>query len=100
MKTNTINFEGKDYTIKQSFRALMMFEEMAGKQASEANDSVTDLLKMFYAILKSSNMDTFNYSFDAFIEMIDSNINAVSEFTEFLTNSQPKEIKKKVVRKA
>lgn len=99
MESSKIVFEGVEYNIKQSFRALMMFEELAGKEASKANDSVTDLLKMFYCILKASNSNSFTYTFDKFIDLIDTNLLAVSEFTNYLTSGNVVEPTKKKIRK-
>ncbi len=60
MEKITIKIENKDLIIKQSFRALMLFEEMTSKTVNEMNESVADILKLFYCILKANNLDTFN----------------------------------------
>lgn len=92
MKEIKIKIGEKEYKIRQSFRALLLFEELSGKDVSDIKDSVTDILKLFYCILKANNKDTFNYTFDEFIDLIDENYESVDVFSKFLTelNNEPK----------
>ena len=80
------------YNIKQSFRALMIFEEITGKNISMANDSVSDILMMFYSLLKGNNKD-FEFSFENFVELIDDNPESVEAFTDYLNNLSKEQTK-------
>ena len=96
-----IKIQGKEYQLKQSFRALMMFEEMTSKSAEQVNENVTDLMKLFYCLLKASNKETFAYDFDAFIDAIDEDPQAIEVFTDYLQKQQQTHDtgKKKAVKK-
>lgn len=95
MKETKIKIGENEYKIKQSFRALLLFEELSGKDVSDIKDSVSDILKLFYCILKANNKDIFNYTFDEFIDLIDENYESVDLFSKFLNdiNEQPKKNK-------
>jgi hypothetical protein len=84
MEKITIKIENKDFTIKQSFRALMLFEEMTDKTINEMNESVADILKLFYCILKANNVDTFNWSFEQFLDIVDEQPEVFTHFTDYL----------------
>lgn len=79
-----IKIGGVDYLIKYSFRALMYFEEMADKKIDEYKENVSDLLMMFYSIIKANNKTIFNYTFDEFLDQIDMFPETVQVFTEFM----------------
>lgn len=79
-----ITIAEQPFTIKQSFRALMLFEEMTNKTVNQMNESAGDLLKLFYCILKGNNMNTFTYSFEEWLDIIDEQPEAFTQFTEFL----------------
>jgi len=85
-----------EYQIKQSFRALMYFEEMQGKQYTESQ-KISDQLAMMYCILKAANKETFKYSFDEFIDLIDDNQDQVEKFFNSLV--KPEQQSKKKVKK-
>lgn len=84
MEKTTIEISGRQYTVKQSFRALMLFEEMTNKSVNQINESVNDLLKLFYCILKGNNLLTFEYTFDNFIDIIDEHPEAFQHFNDYL----------------
>lgn len=81
----------------------MLFEEMTEKTVNEMNDSVNDILKLFYCILKANNLETFKFSFDEFLDVIDEQPEVFTHFTEYLQEQakgqQPAEQKKIVVKK-
>lgn len=97
MKQIYITISEQQYRIKQSFRALMLFEEMTSKSVGEMNESVADVLKLFYCILKGNNMQTFTYTFEEFLDIMDEQPEAFTEFTEYLqeqaTGQQPEQKK-------
>lgn len=97
MKQIYITISEQQYRIKQSFRALMLFEEMTSKSVGEMNESVADVLKLFYCILKGNNMQTFTYTFEEYLDIMDEQPEAFTEFTEYLqeqaTGTQPEQKK-------
>lgn len=103
MEKITIKIENKDLIIKQSFRALMLFEEMTSKTVNEMNESVADILKLFYCILKANNLDTFNWNFEQFIDIIDEQPEVFTSFTDYLQEQakgeKPTATQKKIVGK-
>jgi len=103
MEKTKITIAGTEFTIKQSFRALMLFEEMTSKTINQMGESVSDILKLFYCILKGNNVETFNWTFDEFLNVIDDEPNSVKVFTDYLqeqAKGQPeKPAQKKTVTK-
>ena len=103
MEKTKITIAGTEFIIKQSFRALMLFEEMTSKTINQMGESVSDILKLFYCILKGNNLETFNWTFDEFLDVIDEEPNSVKVFTDYLqeqAKGQPaKPAQKKTVTK-
>ena len=87
MEQITIQLSGKELIVKQSFRSLMLFEEMTGRNVNQLNDSLSDILTLLYCMLKASNKKNFIYSFDEFIDEIDLNPEIPVVFTEFLQSN-------------
>jgi len=85
MEKLIIKIDEKEFVIKQSFRALMLFEDMTSKTVNQMSESVADVLKLFYCILKGNNMNTFNYDFESFLDTIDEHPEYFQVFTEYLT---------------
>jgi hypothetical protein len=85
-----IKILGTEYIIKQTFRALMYFEEMTGKKSFSADDSVRDITTLFYCFLKACNREIFKYTYDEFIDVMDDNQNIFEEFSDYLINLNPK----------
>jgi hypothetical protein len=94
----TIKIDDKDFIIRQSFRSLMEFEKMTKKPAPEMDITVNDLVTLLFCILKSANKDTFNYTFEGFIDVLDNNSEIVNEFSNFLV-SQQEPVKEEIVKK-
>lgn len=91
-----------DLKVKQSFRALMMFEEMTGKSVNQMNENLNDIMKLFYCVLKANNRDIFVCTFDEYIDLIDENPTAIEFYTNFLQSqaaTQTKDNNKKKVMK-
>jgi len=84
MEKIKITIAGTEFKIAQSFRALMMFEELTGKTVNQINESVADILKLFYCILKGNNLTTFEYTFESFLDLIDEQPEVFTVFTEYL----------------
>lgn len=83
MKEIVIKINGVEYKVKQSFRSLMIFEELAKKKINDADDSITDIMRLFYAILKGCNK-TFTFTFDEYIDLMDDNQESLEMFVNYL----------------
>ena len=83
MKQATVTIKDSEYNIKQSFRALMEFEKLTGKNAFEANTSVTDTLTMYYSLLLASN-DAFVMSLNDFLACLDEDANILPQFHNYM----------------
>lgn len=93
MKTITIN--GIDYIVKQTFRSLIIFEEMTGKAASEMNTTIKDMMTLFYSNIKANNIIKFD--FDEFLTLLDDEPEALNNFNKMLSDTQ--EAKGKATKK-
>lgn len=101
MEQITIKINEAQYIVKQSFRSLLYFEEITQRSANTINDNLTDVLILFYCILKAGNKNTFKYSLDEFYDLLDNNQDSLEIFTNFLTQQakeQQQPNKKKVMK--
>jgi len=80
----TIKLKEQDYIVKKSFRALMLFEENSGRGIDEMKETVNDLLLLFWCMLKANNKQTFHYTFDEFIDVIDESPDSIEIFNNYL----------------
>lgn len=94
-----ISIAGVEYILKNSFASLLLFEEMTGRSVNNFNESVGDLLRLFYCILKAANRKTFLYSFEEFVDILDEEQDKIEIFSNFL-NEQKKDIVKTNKKKA
>jgi len=103
MKETTIKFNGTTLILKQSMRSLMLFERMTGKFATDVNQSISDLTTLIYCMLISNNKETFNYTYDEFIDLLDENQHIMTDFSTYLVEqaneSTPEQTNKKKVAK-
>lgn len=76
----------EEFFIGQSFRSLMEFEKMTGKNSFSADASITDSLTVMYCMLKASNIGVFKYTFDEFLDILDENPDAIVDFNTYLTS--------------
>lgn len=97
-----IEILGKNYKLKQNFRALLLYEEMTGQNAFKAGDNIKNHLQMFYCLLKGANRDSFTYEFDEFVDVLDEHQEIFPNFEKYLqkvngqgTNSQAAKKKRK-----
>jgi len=79
----TIAVKGKDYQLRQSFRALMVFEQLTGKNAYQISSSITDTINLFWCMLSSANPD-FDITIDAFIALLDDRPELLEQFNTYL----------------
>ena len=77
-----IDFNGKQYTLKYSFRALMIYENITQKSFNPKG--ISDVMIVFYAVLVASAKDT-TLDFDKFLDWLDEHPTAINEFSEWLT---------------
>lgn len=98
MEKIKITINEQEYIIKQSFRALMLFEEMTNKTVNQMNESVADILKLFYCILKGNNLEVWKFTFDEFLNLIDEQPEVFTQFTEYL-QEQAKAVEPTVQKK-
>lgn len=95
MKQNrlTINFDGKEYKIKLfSYRALFLFEELAGKPFSEASTLKDNVLYMY--CLLSANKD-FEYEFEDYLDVLEDNPDMLETLLAELYKANPVDEAKK-----
>ena len=93
-----IKIKDDELIIKKSYRALMLFEEMSGKAIDQMKVSVSDIMLLFYCILKACNKDKFNHTFDEFIDILDENPNYMEPFQKYLVE-EGKKVEKTSVKK-
>lgn len=99
-KQITIQIGGVNYIIRQSFRSLLMFEEMTKKSVEDMEQNLNSTLILFYCILKAGNKDTFKFTFDEFIDIMDENVDSLTVFSEYLqSQAAAQETPKKKVKK-
>jgi len=76
-----IEYKGKSYNLKWSFRALMIYENITKKSFSPK--TISDVIIFFYSILcASAKGDTIQ--FDDFMNYVDENPQSIAEFSEWL----------------
>lgn len=77
-----VQFNNQTYTLKYSFRALMIYENITNHSFNPKG--ITDVVILFYSILVASAKDT-NLSFDDFMDWLDENPTSINEFSVWLT---------------
>lgn len=85
MKQFGINISGKELNIKLSFRSLMTYERLSGKNYTQIQSLEDTLIYMYSCIISSNEIEL---TFDQFIEQLDESPEAM---TEFLSNLMDKE---------
>lgn len=83
-----INVKGKDVTLKYSFRAMLMYENI--KNESFSPKTLTDVLIFMLCVIVSSDK-SIQLNFDDLLDMIDENPSIVEEFSNWLTNEVNKQ---------
>ena len=76
---------GTELSIRQSYRTLILFEAYRFKTIENIS-TTEDLMYWLYCTLISCNRDTFDMSFDAFLDMMDNNVHLLEAFNEFNAN--------------
>lgn len=83
-----INVKGKDVTLKYSFRAMIMYENI--KNESFSPKTLTDVLIFMLCVIVSSDK-TVQFNFDDLLDMIDTDPSIVEEFSNWLTSEVSKQ---------
>lgn len=79
-----INYKDKEITLKNSFRAMMMFENING--ATFTGGTLTEAITFFYCVVVTSSKDyTINY--DDVVDWLDENPEKLKEFGEWVVET-------------
>jgi len=79
----TFNINGKEYQLKYSFRALMIYENITHKSFNPK--TITDMIVFFYSIILAANKGC-ELMFEEFMDWIDDNPESVNDFSTWLTH--------------
>lgn len=81
----TININGTDLQIKNSFRNYVIYERIAGSTFSKM-ESLEDILNLFYScVLASAHRANKTVSVNEFYDFIDANPQSITDFAEWLS---------------
>lgn len=80
----TITVKEKEYNIKYSFRALMIYENITHKSFNPK--TISDMIVFFYSIVLASNKGC-ELLFDDFLDWIDENPDKVNDFASWLNDT-------------
>lgn len=80
----TLEINELQITLKYSFRALIIFEEITGKSMT-VPETLKDIMIFFYSIiLSSAKGELQNWTWDDFVDYLDDNPDKIIEFTTWL----------------
>jgi hypothetical protein len=84
---NTIKVNGKEYSVKFSYRTYMLYEEFTDGKSIQEIKGLKDTLTLFYCSLNAYN--DFEYTFEQFIDLIedDTNADVVEQLTKMFIDS-------------
>lgn len=82
-----LNIKGKDVTLRYSFRAFFIFENIVGR--SFQPNTTTDILCFFYSVIMASDKN-LDFQFDEFLDMVDENPELIVKFSEFISKEVSK----------
>lgn len=77
----TININDKDVTLKYSFRAMMIYENIANK--SFEPKGVSEFIIFFYSTVMASDKE-LELTFNEFVEWLDEHPKELTNFIEWL----------------
>lgn len=100
----------QEITLKYSFRALIIFEEITSKTLT-VPESLKDILILFYSVILASAKGSLqDWTWDNFMDWLDENPEITIEFTQWLkdvletqngiTEKHSKDVEKKTRRKS
>lgn len=85
MKKFNIKLGDKELSIKLSFRSLMTYERLSGKNYTQIQSLEDTLIYMYSCIISSNEIEL---TFDQFIEQLDESPEAMEEFLSQLMDKQ------------
>lgn len=105
-----VNIKDQEITLKYSFRALIIFEEITSKTLT-VPESLKDILILFYSVILASAKGSLqDWTWDNFMDWLDENPEITVEFTNWLkdvletqngiTEKHSKDVEKKTRRKS
>lgn len=77
----TININGKDIELKNTFRSLIIYENITGEVFTPT--TITNILLYFYSVVMACDKDS-TMSFDEFTMWLDDNQQELNNFTNWL----------------
>ena len=83
-----INVKGKDVTLKYSFRAMLMYENI--KDEAFAPKTMTDVIIFMLCVIVSSEK-TIQLTLDELLDIIDDNPMLLEDFSKWLTGEITKQ---------
>lgn len=84
MKNYTITLNGETLNIKLSFRSLMTFERLTGKNYTDITSLEDTLIYMYSCIICNNEI---KLDFDTFINQLDEEPGALEQFLNGLQNT-------------
>ena len=78
----TVNLNNKQITLKNSFRAMMMYENING--STYLGGGLTEAITYFYCVVVTSSKD-YELSYDEFVNYLDENPDKLQEFSKWVT---------------
>ena len=76
-----ITYKGKDYELKYSYRAMMLFENITKKSFN--TKTITDFIVFFYSIILSQAKDEV-IDFNEFTDWLEDNHDVFDDFVKWL----------------
>lgn len=77
-----ITYNGKEYEMKYSFRAMMIFENITNKSFKPTG--LNDIIIFFYSCLLGATKGKEIIKYDDFLDWLDENPNEVENFSNWL----------------
>lgn len=84
---NKIKIKNKEYKVRYTFRALMLFEQITSKMFSI--DNLTDQITFFFCLLLANNPDD-KLTYEEFIDALDDDSTILNQFQKFLADEAEK----------
>lgn len=104
-----VNVKDQEITLKYSFRALIVYEQIMGETLT-VPQTLKEILVLFYSVVLASAKGSLqDFTWDEFIDWLDEDPEKTVEFTNWLkdvletqnniTEKNAKEVEKKTTRK-
>ena len=78
-----VTIKGKEFTLKYTNRALIIYEEILGKTLTSPK-TLKEIMVLFYSIILANIRNEIDFSFDDFIDWTDENQKVIIDFTKWL----------------